>query len=71
VGGRERLARRADLPRIDARLRSLAVEQIDDLIRDTIADLVRMAFRDRLAGEEIRRAHQANPLFRRCPDVGW
>jgi len=58
VGGRERLAGRADLPRVDARLRPLAVEQIDDLIGDPVADLVGMALGDGLAGEKIGRAHQ-------------
>ena len=67
VGGGKGFAGRADRPGIDARLRAFPVKQIDDLIRDPVANLVRMTFRDRLAGEQIRRAHQANPLFRRIP----
>ncbi|GAA0003952.1 hypothetical protein BRDID11002_39530 [Bradyrhizobium diazoefficiens] len=43
VGSRKRFAGGADLPRVDAGFRPLAVEQIDDFIGDPVADLVRMA----------------------------
>ncbi|MGY4596833.1 hypothetical protein ACVWXL_004579 [Bradyrhizobium sp. GM22.5] len=58
VGGRERFAGGTNLPGIDAGFRSFAVEQIDDLVGDPVAHLVRMAFGHGLAGEEIGRAHQ-------------
>ena len=58
VGGGERFASRTNRPRIDARLRAFAVEQIDDFIRDSVANLVRMTLGNRLAGEQIGRAHQ-------------
>ena len=48
VGGRERFAGRADRPGVDAGLGPFAVEQIDDLIGDPVADLVRMALGNRL-----------------------
>jgi len=63
VGGGERFARGTDRPGIDARLWTFAVKQVDDLIRDTVADLVRMTLGNRLAGEQIGRAHQVPPLF--------
>ncbi len=53
VGGGERFAGGADRPRIDSSLLTLAEEQIDDLVGDAVADLVGMAFRDRLAGELV------------------
>jgi hypothetical protein len=62
VGGGERLARRADRPRIDARLRAFTEKQIDDLVRDPVADLVGMTFGNRLRSKLIRRAHQENPF---------
>lgn len=58
VGGRERLAGGADLPGVDAGLGPFAVEQIDDLVGNAVADLVRMTLGHGLAGEEIGRAHQ-------------
>ena len=64
VGGGERFAGGTDRPGIDARLRAFAVKQVDDLIRDTVADLVRMTFGNQLAGEQIGRAHQVTPFFR-------
>jgi GT2 family glycosyltransferase len=60
--GGQRFAGRTDRPGIDARLRAFTVEQVDDLIRDTVADLVRMTFGNRLAGEQIGRAHQIPPF---------
>ncbi len=44
VGGGERLAGGPDRPGIDARLRAFAEEQIDDLVGNPVADLVRMPF---------------------------
>ena len=40
------------LPGIDAGLGAFAEEQIDDLVRNAIADLVRMAFGNGLAREK-------------------
>src|SRR5207237_10600599 len=60
-------ASRADRPRVDARLRAFAVEQVDDFIRDSVANLVRMTLGNRLAGEQIGRAHQQTPCSRRTP----
>ena len=53
VGGRQRLAGDADLTGIDARLRAFAEEQIDDLVGDAVADLVRMTFGHGFAGELV------------------
>ncbi len=61
VGGSQRLAGGADGPRIDAGLRPLAIEQIDDLVGDAVAHLVGMAFGDRLAGEEKGFARHSGP----------
>ena len=44
VRGGERLAGDAHIGRIDTRLRALTEEEIDDLVRDAVADLVGMAF---------------------------
>ena len=41
VGGGERFARRADRPRIDTGLRAFAEKQIDDLVGNPVANLVR------------------------------
>ena len=48
VGGGERFAGGADRPGIDARLRAFAEKQIDDLVGNPVADLVRMTFGNRL-----------------------
>ena len=48
VGGGKGLASRADRPRIDAGLGPLTEEQIDDLVRNPVADLVRIAFGNQL-----------------------
>ena len=48
VGGGEGFAGRADRPRIDPRFRAFAEKQIDDLVGNPVADLVRMAFGNRL-----------------------
>ena len=61
VGRRHGLARHAQLPGIDAGLRPLAEEQIDHLIRNSVADLVRMSFRNGLAGEQVGRARHGAP----------
>lgn len=61
VGRCKRLAGNTDRPRIDLRLHGFAIDQIDDFIGDTVANLVRMAFGDGLAGEEIAAAHAGIP----------
>ncbi|KAG5728649.1 hypothetical protein E4T56_gene13993, partial [Termitomyces sp. T112] len=58
VGGGKRFAGRADLPGIDAGFRPFAVEQVDDLVGDTVTDLVWMSLGNGLAGEQIGRAHR-------------
>ena len=58
VGGGERFAGRADRPGVDAGLGAFAEKQIDDLVGNPVADLVRMTLGNRLAGEQIGRAHQ-------------
>ena len=65
VGGRQRLAGHPDLVGIDACLRAFVEEEIDDLVRDTVAHLVRVAFGHGLAGEQVAGARQAT-LLRRC-----
>ncbi len=53
VGGGKRFASRADGPGIDTCLRALAEKQIDDLVGNPVADLVRMALGNRFTGEKI------------------
>ena len=53
VGGGERLAGDADLVGIEPGLGALAEEQVDHLVRNPVADLVRMSLGNRFAGEEI------------------
>jgi hypothetical protein len=53
VGRGEGFAGHAHGPRIDAGLAGFLVDQIDDLVGDAVADLVRMTFGNRFAGEEI------------------
>ena len=69
VGGGERFAGGADRPGVDAGLRAFAEKQIDDLVGNPVADLVRMSLGNRLAGEQIRRAHQSTPSFRQISAV--
>ena len=52
IGGRERLRGDADGVGVDARLRAFAEKLIDDFVRNTVANLVRMAFGNGLAGEQ-------------------
>ena len=52
VGGGQGLAGDADLPG-SMPVFGLAIEQVDDLVGDAVADLVRMAFGNGLAGEQI------------------
>ena len=47
VGGGKRFASRADSPGIDTGLRTLAKKQIDNLVGNPVAHLVRMAFGNR------------------------
>ena len=69
VGGGQRLAGDADRPGIDAGLRPLAIEQVDDLVGDAVADLVGMALGDRLAGEEKGFACHPGPRTLLCDCV--
>ena len=61
VGGGERFARSADRPRIDPGLGTFAEKQIDDLVRNPVANLVRMTFGNGFTREQVRRAHQLFP----------
>jgi hypothetical protein len=56
VGGGQRFAGDAHTPRIDAGLLGLAINQIDDLIRNAVAHLVRMTFGYGFAGEKESRS---------------
>jgi hypothetical protein len=56
VGGGEGFAGHAHRPRIDAGLAGFLVNQINDLIRNAVTDLVRMTFGYRFAGEQESRA---------------
>ena len=56
VGGGERLAGDADLARLPAVPRRELEERVHHLVGNPVADLVRMAFGYRLAGEQIARA---------------
>ena len=67
VGGGERFAGRADRPGVDAGLGAFTEKQIDDLVGNPVANLVRMTLGNRLAGEQIGRAHQPTPCSRRIP----
>ena len=60
----QRLASHPHPPRIEALRLGLAEEEIDDLVGDAVADLVRMTFGHGLAGEEIvRSGHGGGPLL--------
>jgi hypothetical protein len=61
VCGGKGFAGNTHAPRIDAGFSRLSIYQVHDFIGDAIANLVRMAFSDRLAGEEIIAAHAGNP----------
>ena len=72
VGGAQRLAAEPGVDQAvvgDAELDVLLDEGVEDRIGDLIRDLVRMTLGNRLAGEQIRRAHQTKPLFRQTPAV--
>src|SRR5260370_41882195 len=51
IGGRKRLAGDADLIGVDAGLHAFAKIEIDDLVRNPVANLVGMAFGNRFAGK--------------------
>ncbi len=61
VRRRQRFAGGANVPRIDPRLRPLPIEEVDDLIRDTVTDFVGMAFGNGFAREQVRLARQGGP----------
>src|SRR6185312_4163076 len=48
----------------DAELDVLLDEGVEDRVGNLVRNLVRMALGNRLAGEQIRLAHQADPFFR-------
>ncbi len=56
IGGRKRFTGNTDRPRIDAGAARFLVDHVHDFIGDAVANLVRMAFGHRFAGEEIRTA---------------
>ena len=53
VGGGQGLGRHADIQGIEPCSRSFAEEQVHNLVRDAIADLVRMALGDRFTGKQV------------------
>ena len=57
---RKRLAGDADAVGIDAGLRTLTEEQVDDLVGDAVADLVGMSFRHGFTREEVIRARHCS-----------
>ena len=62
VRGGEGLAGHAHLPGIEALPGGFAEEQVHDLVRDPVADLVRMTLGNRLTREKIARsAHGSRP----------
>ena len=61
VGRGHRLAGHPQLPGIDAGLRALAEKQIDDLVRNAIADLVWMPLRNGFAGEQVGLSRHGAP----------
>ena len=61
VGGGQRLAGDADLAGVHAGLLGFAEDQVDDLVGDAVADLVRMALGNRFRSEEIGLPHGRNP----------
>ena len=68
VGRAQRLAAETGIDRAvvgNAELDVLLEEGIEDRVGDLVRNLVRMAFGNRLAGEQIGRAHQPTPCFRR------
>ena len=66
VGGRQRLAGHAQLPGIDAGLGALAEEQVDHLVGDAIANLVRMPLRNGFAREQVGLARHGAPHVLDC-----
>ena len=64
VGGGQRLAGDAHVPGVHAGLLGLAVDQIDDLVGDAVADLVGMAFGNGFGGEEIILPRHGCPLLK-------
>ena len=68
VGRAQRLAAETGVDQAvvgDAELDVLLEEGIEDRVGDLIRNLVRMTLGNRLAGEQIGRAHQPTPCFRR------
>ncbi len=61
VGGGQRLAGDADLAGVHAGLLGFAEDQVDDLVGNPVADLVRMTLGNRFRSEEIGRPHGRNP----------
>ena len=71
IGGRQRLACDADLVGIEFRFFGFAEEEINHLVGDAIANLVGMAFRNRLAGEQIRGTRQEVPPGLKTGRADW
>ena len=65
VGGGQRLAGDAYLPRIHAGLLGLAINQIDDLVGDAVADLVGVSLGYGFRSEEIVLPRHGCPLSKR------
>src|SRR5262249_41596388 len=66
VGGRQRLAGHAHLPGVHAGLPGLTVHEVDDFVGYAVANLVRMSFRNRFAGEQIVLARHGMSLSKKA-----
>ena len=73
VRGRQRLAGNAHVPGIHPGLLRLPIDQVHDLIGNTVANLVRMTFGHGFAGEKIVLPPHGCPLLKKlavAPDSG-
>ncbi|ENN86352.1 hypothetical protein RHSP_20207 [Rhizobium freirei PRF 81] len=67
IGGGKGLAGNAHAPRVHAGLCGLAVDQIDDFIRNAVTNFIRVTFGYRLTREQIIRAHVGFPSKNKSP----
>lgn len=65
VGGGQSLAGDADFPRVHAGLLGLAIDQIDDLVGDAVANLVGMTLGNGFRGEEVVLPRHGCPLLKK------
>ena len=62
IRGGQRFAGDADFPRVHAGLSGFAINQINDLVRNAVANLVRMTFGNRFRSKEVILPHSGCPL---------